>query len=62
MEKCSHCNKGTMIPIVCHCKMTFCLKHRMPESHACHYDFREAGKQDLSGKLIKLKAIKVEKI
>jgi hypothetical protein len=34
----------------------------MPESHACHYDFREAGKQDLSGKLIKLKAVKVEKI
>ena len=62
MEKCSYCNKRTMIPIVCHCNMTFCLKHRMPETHACHVDYREKGKLDLSGKLVKLESIKLEKI
>lgn len=62
MEKCAYCSKRTMIPIVCHCKLPFCLKHRMPETHACHIDYREKGKLDLSGKLIKVQAAKVEQI
>jgi hypothetical protein len=34
----------------------------MPETHACHIDYREIGKQDLSGKLVKLESNKLEKI
>ena len=62
MEKCSYCNKKTMIPIICQCKMSFCVKHRMPEIHACHVDYREKGKLDLSDKLVKVEADKLEKI
>ncbi len=62
MEKCAYCNKRTMIPIVCRCNLPYCLKHRMPETHACHIDYREIGKQDLSGKLVKVQAAKVEKL
>ena len=62
MEKCSYCNKNTMMPIVCKCNMTLCLKHRMPEMHACHVDYREAAKKELAEKLVKVEATKVEKI
>jgi len=51
-----------MFPIVCRCNLPYCLKHRMPETHACHIDYREIGKQDLSGKLVKLESNKLEKI
>lgn len=51
-----------MIPIICQCKMSFCVKHRMPEIHACHVDYREKGKLDLSDKLVKVEADKLEKI
>ena len=62
MEKCAYCQKKTMMPIVCRCKLPFCLKHRMPETHACHIDFRELGKRDLSDKLVKVESQKLEKI
>lgn len=45
-SKCFHCKKKTGIyGFKCKCTYTFCKMHRIPEDHACEYDFATAGQK-----------------
>lgn len=49
-ERCSFegCNKKMgLVPMVCRCQKSYCVKHRLPESHKCSYDFKTNGKEIL---------------
>lgn len=46
--KCDLCNKKVVIVVTCSCKKVFCLTHRMPEDHACAFDFKEKTKDLLN--------------
>jgi predicted nucleic acid binding AN1-type Zn finger protein len=36
------CNKKlTLVDFKCKCQNTYCAKHRVPDTHACSYDFRQ---------------------
>lgn len=43
MDKCKECRKKTLMPFRCQCDKVFCITHRMPEDHACGFDFQKAG-------------------
>ena len=51
MLKCSQCNKKVIIPITCSCSKVYCIKHRMPEDHACTFNFKEKSKEILSNQM-----------
>ena len=56
------CRKKTLVSYKCSCDNTFCLTHRMPEDHACGYDFRKNGKgaiEKQNPKVVSDKLIKV---
>ena len=36
-----------LIPFQCRCNGNFCTKHRMPEAHACEFDFKTSGRATL---------------
>ena len=62
MPSCSHCLKKTVIPFTCHCANVYCLKHRIPEVHNCTFDFKAAGKLELTEKNPKMIYPKISKI
>ena len=36
------CNKKlSLVDFKCKCQNTYCAKHRVPDTHACSYDFRQ---------------------
>lgn len=36
------CNKKLgLVDFKCKCQNTYCAKHRVPDTHACSYDFRQ---------------------
>lgn len=36
------CNKKLgLVDFKCKCQNTYCAKHRLPDTHACSYDFRQ---------------------
>lgn len=39
--------------LVCRCGVSFCPTHRLPEQHACGFNFRTAATQLLSTQLVK---------
>lgn len=46
---CWSCNKKAgMSAYKCKCEYTYCKKHRLPESHACDFDFVNEGRQALA--------------
>ncbi|KAL2321617.1 hypothetical protein Fmac_025996 [Flemingia macrophylla] len=46
---CACCNKKVgLMGFLCKCGRTFCGKHRYPEEHQCTYDFKAAGKEEIS--------------
>ena len=49
--RCSYCETTLSlldsITWKCRCEKTFCQKHRMPEAHACTYEFKDKGKREL---------------
>ena len=49
MDKCSlkECRKKTLVPVKCQCDKVFCMTHRMPEDHACGFDFKKAAREQL---------------
>lgn len=64
-NRCSErtCNKKLMLTdITCKCSQRFCSTHRMPEDHACNYDFKAAGKKLLENNLLKVDGSKMERI
>ena len=47
-DGCSFCSKGNiLIPYRCKCQLNFCKKHRLPENHNCHFDFKEEGRNQI---------------
>ena len=46
----------------CKCSMFFCSEHRYTEAHACSFDFKAAGKQQLEKQLVKTVGVKVDRI
>jgi predicted nucleic acid binding AN1-type Zn finger protein len=59
-NKCSHSPCNTKLKLTdfdCRCSNRFCMKHRLPESHDCSYDFK---KDKIN--LVKVVAEKVIKI
>ena len=50
MPRCSAegCKKKLALSdMACKCKSVYCSLHRMPEAHACVFDFKEAHKENL---------------
>ena len=39
----------------CKCGLKFCLKHRLPESHSCKFDFKTHDKIELINNTARLK-------
>ena len=49
-KKCNHyeCNKNLKLTdFECRCEYIYCIKHRLPESHNCNYNFKLTGKEKL---------------
>ncbi|KZV34033.1 hypothetical protein F511_02806 [Dorcoceras hygrometricum] len=44
-NRCGCCNKKVgLLGFACRCGHTFCGSHRYPESHACNFDYKAAGR------------------
>ena len=64
-NRCFHsdCKKKlSLCDITCKCKERFCSQHRLPEDHACTYDFKKAGKTELENSMPKVDGNKLDKI
>lgn len=52
-HKCEHSECGKSIKLIetltnkCKCGMTFCSKHKTPETHSCGYDYRAAAAAEI---------------
>jgi predicted nucleic acid binding AN1-type Zn finger protein len=44
------------------CKNRFCMSHRLPEAHACTFDFKEEGKKLLEARNPVVTGSKLDKI
>lgn len=44
------------------CKNRFCMMHRLPEAHACTFDFKEEGKKILEARNPQIVGSKLDKI
>lgn len=64
-KHCHHidCKKKLLLSdVTCKCMERFCSLHRLPELHACTYDFKEIGKIQLSNALPKVEGSKLERL
>lgn len=62
-KRCFNCNRKVgLMGIECKCGMTFCRVHRLPEEHACSYDFGEEGRKKLKKELVRVKKGQLEEI
>ena len=62
-NRCGVCRKKLKLTdLECRCSARFCANHRPPEEHACTYDYKAAGRTQLSKNLEKAVADKVERI
>ena len=62
-NRCGTCRKKlTLTDLECRCKARFCAAHRMPEEHACTFDFKSHGLAFLEKQLTKALADKMERI
>lgn len=55
-KRCKHCNKKISLVDVlsstCKCGNIYCLNHRLPENHACTYNYlNEVNKEEEIAKL-----------
>ena len=63
LSVCFECNKKAgHLPYECKCGHVFCKKHRLPEQHACQYDFLGEGRERLAEENPLLKKDKLERI
>lgn len=46
----------------CPCDGDFCIKHKDPDAHYCHFDFKENNKKELEAKMPKTNSSKITKI
>ena len=61
--RCTSCNKKVgLLGFVCRCGGTFCSLHRYTDEHACDFDFRTAGREQIAKKNPLVVAPKINKI
>ncbi|KAJ9177941.1 hypothetical protein P3X46_009867 [Hevea brasiliensis] len=62
-NRCLTCRKRVgLTGFKCRCGMMFCGTHRYPEQHACTFDFKAMGKEQIAKANPVVKAEKLEKI
>lgn len=62
-NRCNVCRKRVgLTGFKCKCGTTFCGIHRYPEKHACSFDFKTVGKEEIARSNPLIKAEKLEKI
>ncbi len=65
MNRCAHptCNKKlNLMKFTCQCQLSFCLKHKSPETHSCTYDYKTIENLDEKISLSKCIAEKIKSI
>jgi predicted nucleic acid binding AN1-type Zn finger protein len=61
--RCGMCRKKIgLTGFKCQCEIFFCSAHRMPESHACEFDYKATGRERLASANVAMRAAKVVKI
>ena len=46
--ECAFCRRRTpLLSFTCKCEWSFCVKHRMPEDHACVFDHKACGRSNI---------------
>ena len=61
-NRCGCCRKKlALTDLECRCKVRFCAAHRMPEEHACTFDFKSHAVAVLEKQLVRAVADKVER-
>ena len=62
-SRCASCNKKVgLLGLVCRCGDTFCGLHRYTDEHACGFDFKTAGREQIAKKNPLVVAPKINKI
>ena len=62
-SRCASCNKKVgLLGFVCRCGGTFCSLHRYTDEHACDFDFKTAGREQIAKKNPLVVAPKINKI
>ncbi|CAB4313642.1 unnamed protein product [Prunus armeniaca] len=62
-NKCMTCRRRVgLTGFKCRCGMTFCGTHRYPEQHACGFDFRSMGKEQIAKANPVVKGEKLQRI
>ncbi|XP_031494611.1 zinc finger A20 and AN1 domain-containing stress-associated protein 4-like [Nymphaea colorata] len=62
-HRCSSCKKRVgLIEFKCRCGSTFCASHRLPEKHACDFNYKGAGREAIAKANPVIRAPKLEKI
>jgi hypothetical protein len=60
MTKCNFCKKKTLIQYNCKCGGIYCITCRYDDKHNCQFNYIEHQKNELSNKLEKIIANKIE--
>ncbi|RDX69102.1 Zinc finger A20 and AN1 domain-containing stress-associated protein 4, partial [Mucuna pruriens] len=62
-NRCATCRKRVgLTGFKCRCGVTFCGTHRYPEKHACGFDFKTVGREEIARANPVIKAEKLRKI
>ena len=62
-NRCAMCCKRVgLTGFKCRCGVTFCGTHRYPEKHACSFDFKTVGREEIARANPVVKAEKLERI
>ncbi|KAF5727524.1 zinc finger A20 and AN1 domain-containing stress-associated protein 3 [Tripterygium wilfordii] len=62
-NRCTTCRRRVgLTGFKCRCEMVFCGTHRYPEQHACDFDFKGMGREQIAQANPLIKAEKLEKI
>ncbi|KAF5744840.1 zinc finger A20 and AN1 domain-containing stress-associated protein 3 [Tripterygium wilfordii] len=62
-NRCTTCRRRVgLTGFKCRCEMVFCGTHRYPEQHACGFDFKGMGREQIAQANPLIKAEKLEKI
>ena len=59
MDRCQYADCNRKIPLMmreirCKCNLSFCYKHRLPETHNCNYDYK-LNKKEMDNAIITMK-------
>lgn len=62
-NRCSTCRRRVgLTGFKCRCGLTYCGSHRYPEQHACGFDFKALGREQIAKANPVIKAPKLDKI